>query len=380
MKIAIVHDELVRRGGAEQVTLRMHEAFPEAPIYTSCYNPKYTYDEYKNCDVRTSWLSHFVKNEKMLKRFFFPFSIWAMRGVNLTDYDVVLISTTTSAKFVKTSADSLFVAFCHYPFRLAWFPKSYSQVAESIGIKRWLYKFVVYILKRVDYKAAKKIDWFITNTQDISEVINDCYHPVNKIDVIPASIVCSNFYVAENPREDFYLVVSRFEPYKKLQIVIEAFNTMPDKKLVIVGRGSQKKQCQKLAKPNIEFKEGLSKEDIADLYANCKAFIFPQEEDFGLTPIEANASGRPVIAYGKGGVLHTTIPYNLDSKKATSLFFDEQTSEKIVEAIRFAEELEFDPQFIRNHAENFDEKKFVAAIRNYVLEKYNKKQGGTVYI
>jgi glycosyltransferase involved in cell wall biosynthesis len=375
MKIAIVHDELVRRGGAEQVTLLLHKAFPKAPIYTSCYSPQNTYDDYKNCDVRTTWLSPFVKNEKMLKRLFFPFCIWAMRRIDLKDYDIVIISTTTCAKFVKTSHNSLYVAFCHFPFRLAWFPQSYNHVLTSKGIRKILYKTVVSILKRIDYKAAQKINWFITNTPAIKEEIRRCYNPVNDICVIPASIVCKNFYVSEKPHEDYYLVVSRFEPYKKVQIVIEAFNRMPDKKLIIVGKGSQKENYRKLANSNIEFKEGVPMGKLADLYANCKAFIFPQEEDYGLTPIEANASGRPVIAYGKGGVTFTTIPYG-SSKKATSIFFDEQTPEKVIEAIKKAESIEFDPQYIRKHAEIFDEDIFIENIRNYVLEKYNAQKNG----
>jgi len=375
MKIAIVHDELVRRGGAEQVTLLMHKAFPNAPIYTSCYNAENTYVEYKECNIKTSWLSYIVRNEKWLKRLFFPFSIWAMRSVDLTGYDVVFISTTTCAKYVKTNPNSLYVAFCHYPFRLAFFPESYKQVVDSKGIKKWLYQTVVKTLRKIDYKAAQNIQWFITNTPHIKDIIKESYHPTNEVTVIPASVQCSNFYVAENPREDYYLVVSRFEAYKRVDMVIEAFNDMPEKKLIIVGKGSQKEECKAMAKSNIEFRENLSSEEIADLYANCKALIFPQQEDYGLTPIEANASGRLVIAYGKGGVTYTTIPYTNDSKKATALFFDEQNKDCLTDAILKSETLEFDPQFIRKHAEQYDENRFIESVREYVTTKYNEKCG-----
>lgn len=370
MKLAIVHDELVRRGGAEQVTLLMHKAFPDAPIYTSCYNPNNTYPEFKDCEVRTSWLNRFIKDEKNLKRFFFPFSFWAMRHLNLNDFDVIFISTTTYAKFIKTPKNATTVAFCHYPFRLAWFPDYYSQVTQSKGIIKWVFKRFISLLKKMDFKAAKKIDWFITNTPKIKDIITTCYQPINNVSVIPASIICDNFYVAENPTKDFYLVVSRFEPYKKVDLVIEAFNQMPDKKLVIVGKGSQKEYCKRIAGPNIEFKEGISMEEIAHLYANCKAFVFPQLEDYGLTPIEANASGRPVIAYGQGGVTYTTIPYTTDSKMATAVFFDQQTAEKIIEAVNIVDSLEFDTNFIRKHAEKFDEKVFLKNIRDFISEKY----------
>ncbi|MFV0418666.1 MAG: glycosyltransferase [Dysgonomonas sp.] len=377
MKIAIVHDELIRRGGAEQVALLMHKAFPDAPIYTSCYNPQLTYSEFALCNIKTSWLSRYVKDENTLKKLFFPFGIWAMHSLNLKAYDVIIISTTTGAKFVTTSDKSLIVAFCHYPFRLAWFPEQYSQVVQSKGLKSLAYKLVVSILKKKDYKGAQKINWFITNTPDIKRKIQICYNPKNEVSVIPVSIQCSNFYLTDTPTNDFYLVVTRIESYKKVDVVIRAFNQMPNRKLIIVGKGSQKDMLMKIAGANIEFKEGLSKEQIAKLYANAKAFIFPQEEDFGLTPIEANASGRPVIAYGKGGVTYTTIPYINNSKKATAVYFDEQTPEKIIKAVEICDNLIFDPMFIRQHAEMFDEKNFIENIRKFVYDKYNnrKKQG-----
>ena len=370
MKLAIVHDELVRKGGAEQVTLLLHKAFPDAPIYTCCYNPEKTYPEFKNCIVKTSWLNKFVANEDILKKVFYPLAIWAMKGLDLRGYDVVLISTTTGAKFVKISPHSTYISFCHYPFRLAWFPESYNEVASAKGIMKVAYAFVISRLKKLDYKAAKKMNWIITNTPEIAQIINQCYKPKNKITIISASIVCDNFYVEQDPTEDYYLLVSRIEPYKKVDLVIEAFKQMPGKKLIIVGKGSQKDSCYKMAGSNVQFLENISKEDLAKLYANCKAFIFPQKEDYGLTPIEANASGRPVIAYGKGGVTYTTVPYVCDSQKCTSVFFEEQTVSKIIKAIELAETLVFNSSFIRKHAENFDETSFINKIRVFVLEKH----------
>jgi Glycosyltransferase len=373
MKIAIVHDELIRRGGAEQVTYLMHKAFSDAPIFTTCYNPSTTYLEFSKCKIHSSWLNRFIKTEKNLKRFFFPFSFWAMQDLDLSEFDVIFISTTTYAKFIKPNKNAVVIAFCHYPFRLAWFPESYSQFTQSRRLKKLVFQRFINLLRKKDYQAAQRIDWFITNTPKIKQIITNCYKPKNEVSVIPASIVCDNFYVSPEPSLDYYFIVSRFEPYKKIDLVIEAFNKMPDKKLIIVGRGSQKDYCKQLAKSNIEFKEGLSMQAIADFYANCKAFIFPQEEDYGLTPIEANASGRPVIAYGKGGVTYTTIPYTNDSKKCTAIYFEKQTKEKMIEAIQLCEQLEFDSQFIRQHAEKFDEKVFIEKIRSFVVDKYEKR-------
>ncbi len=373
MKIAIVHDELVRRGGAEQVTLLLHRAFPDAPIYTSCFNPNSTYIEFSECNIQSSWLSRFVKNEKWLKRLFYPFSIWAMRSINLSDFDVVLISTTNCAKYIRTNPKNLFIAFCHYPFRLAWFPDSYSEIVTSKGLKKYIYYWIVNRLKKIDYKASKKIDWFITNTEDISQKIDICYKPKNSISIINASIPCSNFYIEDKPSLDYYLVISRVEYYKKVDIVVDAFKNMKDKRLIIVGKGSKKAELQKIATKNIEFREGLSCEEIAYLYANCKALIFPQVEDYGLTPLEANASGRPVIAYGKGGVTTTMIPYNENNMdSSTAYFFENQTAEALTYAIKQFESLNFNPLFIRKHAEKFDEHIFIDNIRHFVKNKYYK--------
>lgn len=373
MKIAIIHDELVRRGGAEQFTLIMHKAFPEAPIYTSTYNIKNTFEAFSSINIHSSWLTYIAKNEKILKRVFFPLGILAMKSFYLKDYDVVFISTTTSAKYIRVSPKTLVITYCHYPFRLLWFPESYTQVKNSSSLKRILYRLLIKIFKSIDYKSAQRTNFFITNTPEIAKIIEASYKPKEPVSVIYSSIPCSNFYVEQNPTSDYFLVITRIEPYKKVDIVIEAFNQMPDKKLIIVGKGSQKELYKKNANLNIEFKEGLSKEEIARLYANCKAFIFPQQEDYGLTPIEANASGRPVIAYGKGGITYTTIPYTTNSKKSTAVYFDEQSSTAVIDAVNLLETLEFDPTFIRKHAECFDEKYFIENIRNFVSDKFNKR-------
>lgn len=371
-KIAIVHDELVRRGGAEQVTLLLHRAFPDAPIYTSCYNEKNTYPEFQSCNVKSSWLSRIVKNDIWLKRLFYPFSILAMRSIDLSEYDIVLISTTNCAKYVKTDPKNLFIAFCHYPFRLAWFPDSYDQVNVSRGLKKKIYSFVINRLKKIDYYHAKKIDWFITNTKDIACKIQKCYNPINPVSIISASIPCSNFYVEENPSLDYYLVVSRIEDYKRVDIVISAFNEMADKKLIIVGNGSKKDKLKSIANANIKFMEGLTKEELSKLYSNCKALIFPQIEDYGLTPLEANASGRPVIAFGYGGVTTTMIPYNGNNiNESTALFFYNQNYNSLKEVITEFEYLKFNSNFIRSHSEKFDENIFIEKIKSFVISKLN---------
>ncbi|WP_295768818.1 glycosyltransferase [uncultured Mucilaginibacter sp.] len=373
MKLAIVQDELIRKGGAEQVVLSFHKAFPEAPIYTLAYNRDKTYAEFKNCNIITSWFNKFVHDAHNLKRFFFPFGIMAMQQLKVKGYDVILQSTTHCAKYVDTEPNALIITYCHTPFRLAWRPNSYGEISSSKGLKRQLYSLVVNILKKIDKKSALKTDWFITNAKEVVPRIEEAYQPQNPITIINPPVKCSNFYISDKIPE-YYLVVSRLESYKKVDLVIEAFNKMPEKKLLVVGKGSMKKQLRALANTNITFAEGLNAEELSKAYAESKALIFPQHEDYGITPLEANASGRPVIAYGKGGVIDTMIPYNNNAMQATALFFENQHVDDISSAITQFEELSFDPEFIREHAKRFDEIHFVKHIQEFVKRKFNESK------
>lgn len=370
MKIAIIQDELVRKGGAEQVVLSFLKAFPDAPIYTLSYNPDSTYPEFAGSKINVSWFGRIIKSDSNLKRFFYPFGVFAMKAMRAKGYDVVLLSTTHCAKYVEVDANTLVITYCHTPFRLVFRPESYEQVSQANGIKAKLYKIVIKSLKRIDVRSACRTDYFITNAKEVVPRIEEAYHPTKPVTVINPPVKCSNFYLSESVG-DYYLVVSRFEPYKKVDLIVKVFNKLKDKKLIVVGKGSMKKELLRTAGGNILFKEGLSSDQLADLYSKCKALIFPQHEDYGITPLEANASGRPVIAFGSGGVLDTMIPYSNDSSRFTAIFFKEQTEDSIIKAIHLFENLSFDQRFARKHAETFDESVFVEKIRGFVKNKYN---------
>lgn len=370
MKIAIVQDELVRKGGAEQVVRYFSMAFPDAPIYTSAYQADGTFEYFKNCDVRSSWFQLFAKNEKLLKRFFFPFGVIAMKQLDVTGYDVVLLSSTQCAKYVKISKNSLVINYCHTPFRLAWRPESYAEYTSAGFVKKLLYNIVIHILKFIDFKAAQRTDIFLTNAEEVKLRIQSSYKTSKQIAVINPPVDCSQF-VVNNTVKDYYLVVSRFEYYKRVDLVIQAFNIL-GLPLIIVGKGSKEKELKELAGSNITFMSNVPENALVDLYANCKALVFPQLEDYGITPLEAASAGRPVIAYGKGGVLETMIPYRGNAQEATAVFFEEQTVESVLKAIKIFENLEFDPHFIRRHAEKFDKMVFIQKIKDFVNENFNK--------
>jgi glycosyltransferase involved in cell wall biosynthesis len=369
MKIAIIQDELVRRGGAEQVVLSFQVAFPEAPIYTLSYNPDNTFPEFKDSFIKTSWLGKIAKDDVSLKRYFFPLGIWAMRTMNVTGYDVVLLSTTHCAKYIKVDRNTLVLTYCHTPFRLAWQPDSYEDVSNSNFLMKTLYGIVVKFLRRREKISAMRTDWFLTNSKEVVPRIKAAYNPTHPVTVINPAVKCKNFYVADKI-SDYFLVVSRFESYKKVDLVIKAFNKMPDKKLLVIGKGSMEEELRAMAGTNVTITGGLDAKRLAKAFAEAKALIFPQHEDYGITPLESNASGRPVIAFGFGGIKETMLPYVNEATNATALLFHEQTEEALVAAVTKFETLSFDPAFIRKHAESFDEGIFIKKIRKFVAEKY----------
>ncbi|WP_153800197.1 glycosyltransferase [Foetidibacter luteolus] len=368
MKIAIVHDELVRRGGGEQVALSMHKAFPDAPVYTLCYDPAKTYPEFKKAKVVTSWFQKIGSSEKLIKMLYFPFAILAMRSIKLKGYDVVLISTTHCGKFIRTDKKATVITYCHTPFRFAFRPHSYESVANSNWLVKRIFLTASWILRSLDRAATENTDWFITNARQVVERIKNAYHPSKPVTVINPPVNLDNFYITDTVK-DYYLVVCRLEAYKKVDLVIEAFNSMPNRKLIVVGKGSMEEALHQMAAPNTTFQHSLNAKQLATLYAECKALIFPQYEDYGITPLEAAASGRPVIAFGQGGVLETMIPYKDNSKTATAVFFNSQTPGALTDAINEFEQLSFDPYFIRRHAEKFEEVTFIQKLKEFIYSK-----------
>ena len=374
MKIALVQDGLMCRAGGEQVALCFHKAFPDAPIYTQCYQPHLTFPEFKQCDIRTTWLQHIARTDDTMKNLFFPLGVWAMQSHDLTDFDVVLMSGTHCAKYVNVRPDALVISYSFTPFRLAWDPTSYAQYAEASPAKRMLFDRVLNYLRSVDFRFGQRPDYYVAMTEETAERVRQAYQVKNRIDLINPPVNAKNFFVSDRPK-DYFLVVSRLEYYKKVDLVVEAFNQL-GYPLVIVGKGVQADEIKARANKNITFMSGLSAQELADVYAGCRAFIFPQHEDYGITPLEANAAGRPVIAYRAGGVLTTQIPVKDDSSKATAIFFKDQTVDDLIGAIETYQEIEpqFDPAFIRAHAELFDESIFIRKIRQFVADKYASHQ------
>ncbi|MEP5611131.1 MAG: glycosyltransferase [Cyclobacteriaceae bacterium] len=370
MNVAIVHDDLMRRGGAEQVVLALHHIYPDAPIYTLCYRPELTYPEFKSADIRTSIFDKFVSSESSMKNFFFPFGYFSMRLIKLAKYEKVILSSTFASKYIRFSKETTVINYCHNPFRVAWYPETYSSYVQKRGLMKYGFDLVLSIIRKLDYLHAQRPNVTIVNSKLVRGRVEKIYN-IKNAEVVYPPVQLNNFNFT-GKKKDFYLVVSRFESYKRVDLAIDAFN-VSERKLIIIGTGSLAEDFRKRAKSNIAFLRNVSKEDLAEYYAQARALVFPQEEDFGITPLEAIASGTPVIAFGKGGVTETMI--RMDGSKfnstATAVFFDEQSVTSLNTALVDFErhEDQFDPMQLQKRAKKFEFERFKDEIEAIVSRK-----------
>lgn len=363
LKVAIIAEELTQLGGAEKVLDAMLEMFPKAPIYTLVWDKEKTQHRYDKFDVRPSFIQKMPFAIKKYK-WYLPFMPAAVESFDLKDFDLIISSSSALIKGVKTHKNQIHICYCHTPTRYLWSDSdSYLLTAPVPGILKPLVKFVFKFLRKWDLKASARPDFFIANAQNIRRRIQKYYHRDSA--VIYPPVECDKFKISDN-LGDYFLFASRLEPYKKADLVIEAFNDMPDKKLKIVGSGTKKEEWQKLAKSNVEFCGRLSDEDLAKTFSRCLAFIFPPEEDFGIALVEAEAAGRPVIAFGKGGSLETVIP------GVTGEFFLPQTPEALKKIIKNFDPKKYNPQTIRKQALKFDKSIFKQELEEYIKDRVTK--------
>ena len=365
MKIALVHDWLPTMGGAERVLSDFVELYPEAPIYTLICNHSKMEEPLKSANIITSYLQK--KKECTNHRKLFPFMPTAIESFDLTGYDMVLSSSSSVAKGVITHPDAIHICYCHSPMRYAW-EFSYEYAGKMSGKGKLVRKLLSYFLTWIrvwDYASAARVDYFIANSENVAKRIRKHYK--RDAVVIPPPVRCRLFQISETDG-DYFLVVSRFQEYKRVDIAIDACNRL-GLKLKVVGDGPDYKRLKAMAGPTVELLGRVPDAQVKELYAGCRAFLFPGEEDFGITPLEAMASGRPVIAYGKGGALETVI------EGVTGTFFHEQTTDSLVDALKRFENMKFDKTVLRAHAETFDDEVFKARIKAFVEEKYNERNG-----
>lgn len=370
VKIALAHDYLNQYGGAERVLEVFHDMFPEAPVFTSIYARGSMPAHMRSWTIRTSFMRKLPLANKF-HQLYMPLYPTAFEKFNLADYDVVLSSSSAFAKGVITEPESLHVCYCHSPMRFAW---NYSDYMAGEKVPRRAHILLSLILNYVrlwDEVTSNRVDFFIANSRVVARRIQKRYRRTATIINPPVDTTQYSPHLTGG-RRDYYLVVSRLIPYKRIDVVMQAFNTIKTP-LLVVGRGRQEEELRHQAGPNIQFLGQVSEPDLKKLYANCKALIFPGYEDFGIAPLEAQASGRPVIAYGAGGALETVLP------GVTGEFFTEQTPEALADIIARFDDTAYDPAAIRRHAETFDVEAFKRRIRELLmgkLEEHRMQQTG----
>ena len=358
MKVAIVHDWLTNMGGAEQVVINFKDIYPKAPIYTTFYNPDNLDNRLKNLEVKTS----FLQKKKMITNHkkYFPLMPLAFENFNLNEYDVILSSSSCCAKGVITKPESIHICYCHTPMRYAW--ELRDDYINGMGkIKRRLIKILLHYMRIWDLANSNRVDYFIANSTAVQKRIKKHYKRDSV--VINPPVRCQLFNISENDG-DYYFIVSRLVSYKRFDLAVKACKEL-GKKLIVIGDGPERNRLEELAKNNnnIKFLGKQSDEIVKKYMQECKALLYPGKEDFGIVPVEVQACGRPVIAFGEGGVLDSVI----DQK--TGIFFKEQTVESLKQAIEKFETMKFNKKEIREHALRFDEKVFQEKIKNFIDEK-----------
>lgn len=358
MRVALVHDYLNQMGGAEKVLLALHDLFPQAPIYTSIYEPARVDRRFRELDIRTSFMQRlpFVKHHHQP---FLPLYPFAFERMDLRAYDLVISDSSAFAKGVLTRSDALHITYCHTPMRWAWNYEEYVERERLGRLARLVLPPFMTWLRSWDYTTASRVDYFIANSSNVAARIAKYYR--RECEVIPPPIDVNRYHLSDQ-RGDAFLIVARLVPYKRIDIAVQACTRL-GLPLHIIGNGRDEGRLRRMAGKTVKFLGRLPDHQTSEHLARCRAFLFPGDEDFGMAPVEAQASGRPVIAFRSGGALSSVV------EGQTGVFFDEQTPESLAEALRTFDDARFDPQVIRHHAEQFDTSVFLRRISHFVYTR-----------
>ena len=347
MKIAIVHDYLNQLGGAERVVGPLHRMFPEAPIYTTIVDRDQLWPSLADADIRPTWMQRLPGLKRHFKRYL-PLYPLAIERMDLRAYDLVISSSSAFAKAAITRRDAFHLCYCHTPLRCVWDYDRY-VARENLGrLSRAALPPVIDRLRAWDLATAARPDLYVANSRAVADRIRRWYGRESV--VLPPPVEVQRHRPGGRAADD-YLIVSRLVPYKRIDLAVTAF-TAAGLPLTVIGDGPDRPALEALAGPTVRFLGRLPDRAVAEHFARARALIFPGEEDFGITPLEANAAGRPVVAYRAGGALDTVV------QDVTGCFFDSQTPEALLAAVRRSQALPWNPDTLRRHAESFSEAAF----------------------
>lgn len=370
MKVAIIHDHLAQMGGAEKVLQVLVEMFPEAPVYTLLYDEENVRKNFSNSKIKASIIQKLPGSRKHYK-WYMPLMPMAIEFCDLREFDLVISSTSSFAKGVITAPDTLHICYCHTPTRYLW--SDTHQYINELKYNRYFKKIISLILNYVrmwDKLAADRVDIFVANSKTVQKRIKKYYQKESAL--IYPNIEEEKFYISKNIG-DYFLTGCRLVPYKRNDILIDAIKKINASgaekiKLKIFGDGIDKQRLIELAKgdENIEFLGRVSDEERGKLYSECLAFINTQLEDFGITMVEAMASGRPVIALKKGGATETVV------EDKTGIFFEEENRDSIINALQKFKNTKFIPEEIRSHAMKYSKENFKRQFSEFIRKEWEK--------
>lgn len=357
MKVALVHDWLNQRGGAEDVLEALVSLFPDSPVYTSLYRREAMPDSWRMWDIRTSFIDRLPMSRKR-QQFYLPLYPLAFEQFDFSEFDLVISNKSGFCHGVITETSTKHICYCLTPTRYVWRYHQYAE-QERIGrLSRMILPPILTYLRVWDRIAADRVDHFIAISDVVRRRIAKVYRRESTIIYPPVE---TTRFEPVSKVDDYYLIVGRLVPYRRVDLLIEAFNHL-DRPLVIAGTGRDRERLEELAGPTVTFLGYVSDDDLPDLLARCRAFLFPGEEDFGIAPIQAMAAGRPVIAYAGGGAMETVIP-------GCGVLFAEQSVAAIIEAVENFDTDKVDPTFIRSHAKKFDTAAFTSQLSDFVERK-----------
>lgn len=360
MKVAVVCDWLVVYAGAERVVEQILNIYPEADLFCVVdFLPENERGFIKNKSTHTTFIQN-LPGAKKHYRSYLPLMPIAIEQLDVTGYDLVISSSHCVAKGILTGPNQVHISYVHSPIRYAW-DLTHQYMNESglnHGLKGMMAKLILHYMRLWDTRTANGVDYFIANSKFIAKRIRKVYGHEAEVIYPPVNVNAFEYCVE---KEDYYLTASRLVPYKKVKLVVEAFNEMSDKKLVVIGDGPDFTKIKAIAKDNITMMGYQPFSVLKEKMQHAKAFVFAAEEDFGITPVEAQACGTPVIAYGKGGVLETV------KDNETGMFFLEQNVESIIEAVKKFEKIEcISTKLCRLNAEKFSIKSFADNMKEYI--------------
>jgi glycosyltransferase involved in cell wall biosynthesis len=363
MKLALVHDYLIRFGGAEKVFLNLWKIFPQAEIFTLLYDEKKMGQYFPSAKIHTSFLQGLPFSKKHY-RLLAPLMPSAAESLDLRDFDLVISSSSAFIKGLVLRPKAIHICYCHNPARFIWDYKSHYD-----GNASFLRKLLCHYFRIWDRLAANRVDYFVANSKITASRIKKFYGRESKV-IYPPVVMGPVPKISETvSMSEYFLIVSQLTPYKRIDLAVEAFNKL-EMSLIVIGQGRDRKRLEKMAYPNVKFLGWQPDELVEEYLRKCTAFIFPGEDDFGIAPVEAMSFGKPVLAYRRGGALETIL------EGITGEFFDDLAVESLADGVRrlLINLKNYSPLVIRKRAEKFSHERFEREIKEFIVESVEQNR------